>query len=148
MGSNVDDDDEFGENLDETDFLTAENSAQKRVADEMNDHDTPASKRTKLDGDDQSMDLSNAILKRIWGFPGFRLKQAAAVSHLLSGRNALVVFPTGGGKSLVYQVPALAFDEHDSGCGKSQGGGLTLVISPLIALMKVRFLKPSFRRWC
>jgi ATP-dependent DNA helicase RecQ len=56
--------------------------------------------------------------------PAFRPGQEATISALLDGRSALAIFPTGGGKSLCYQLPALLFD------------GLTLVVSPLIALMK------------
>ena len=59
-----------------------------------------------------------------FGLTVFRPGQEAVINTLLSGRSALAVFPTGGGKSLCYQLPALAL------------GGLTLVISPLIALMK------------
>ncbi|MDX1680255.1 MAG: ATP-dependent DNA helicase RecQ [Akkermansiaceae bacterium] len=63
-------------------------------------------------------------LKDIFGFEEFREGQAEAIAKLLEGRPVLTVFPTGGGKSLCYQLPALKLD------------GLTLVISPLIALMK------------
>jgi ATP-dependent DNA helicase RecQ len=63
-------------------------------------------------------------LKQVFGFDGFRPGQEAAVARLLEGRSVLAIFPTGGGKSLCYQLPALLLD------------GLTLVISPLIALMK------------
>ncbi len=63
-------------------------------------------------------------LKERFGFDGFREGQEAAISRLLEGRSVLAIFPTGGGKSLCYQLPALMLD------------GLTVVISPLIALMK------------
>jgi ATP-dependent DNA helicase RecQ len=63
-------------------------------------------------------------LRRHFGFDAFREGQEPVIRALLEGRSALAVFPTGGGKSLCYQVPALMLD------------GLTLVISPLIALMK------------
>lgn len=129
--------DEFGDDLEDNDFLLAESNAHKRALDDTRNHNVPASKRTKIGSNDQTFAIPRAILKKIWGFPDFRLKQALAISHLLSRRNALVVFPTGGGKSLVYQVPALAFDELDLACDEPQGGGLTLVVSPLIALMKV-----------
>jgi len=65
-----------------------------------------------------------ATLKQFFGFDGFRPGQEAVVGHLLAGRSALAVFPTGGGKSLCYQLPALHLE------------GLSLVVSPLIALMK------------
>jgi ATP-dependent DNA helicase RecQ len=63
-------------------------------------------------------------LQENFAFSAFRPGQEAAIDCLLAGRSALAVFPTGGGKSLCYQLPALLLD------------GLTLVISPLIALMK------------
>ena len=66
----------------------------------------------------------NALLKRHFGFDEFRAGQPAIIERLAAGRSALAVFPTGGGKSLCYQLPALTFD------------GVTLVVSPLIALMK------------
>jgi ATP-dependent DNA helicase RecQ len=63
-------------------------------------------------------------LKRYFGFSGFLDGQEEVITEITSGRDGLVVMPTGGGKSLCFQVPALCF------------GGVTLVISPLIALMK------------
>jgi ATP-dependent DNA helicase RecQ len=63
-------------------------------------------------------------LTRIFGFEAFRPGQERVIEALLAGRSALAVFPTGGGKSLCYQLPALQIE------------GLTLVVSPLIALMK------------
>lgn len=67
--------------------------------------------------------LSHSLHKN-FGFSTFRPGQEAVIDCLLAGRSALAIFPTGGGKSLCYQLPALLLD------------GLTLVISPLIALMK------------
>ena len=67
---------------------------------------------------------ARAVLKRVFGFDDYREGQEAAVTRLLAGKSVLSIFPTGGGKSLCYQLPALLLD------------GLTLVISPLIALMK------------
>ena len=66
----------------------------------------------------------NRLLKWHFGYDEFRPGQEAIISNALAGRHSLVVMPTGGGKSLCYQLPALAM------------GGLTLVVSPLIALMK------------
>lgn len=67
---------------------------------------------------------AEAALEKYFGFRGFLDGQAQVVSALLSGRDALVVMPTGGGKSLCFQLPALVMP------------GVTLVVSPLIALMK------------
>jgi len=64
------------------------------------------------------------LLRDTFGFSAFRGSQEAVIRHLLGGGHALVVMPTGQGKSLCYQLPALALE------------GLTVVISPLIALMK------------
>ena len=64
------------------------------------------------------------VLREVFGHDAFRRGQAEVIDRLLDGRSALAVFPTGGGKSLCYQLPALMLD------------GLTLVVSPLIALMK------------
>jgi len=72
-------------------------------------------------------DLDRRILKGLkdhFGFPAFRGRQAAVIRHVLEGGGGLVVFPTGEGKSLCYQLPALLLD------------GLTVVLSPLIALMQ------------
>ena len=64
------------------------------------------------------------ILKKQFGFAAFRLNQEAVISSVLAGKDTFVLMPTGGGKSLCFQIPALALD------------GLAIVVSPLIALMK------------
>ena len=64
------------------------------------------------------------LLARDWGHPGFRVSQVRVLGPLLAGRNVLGVLPTGAGKSLCYQVPAL------------MAAGLTVVVSPLISLMQ------------
>ena len=73
------------------------------------------------------------LLSRVFGFPSFRPGQAEIVEAVAAGRNVLAIMPTGGGKSLCYQLPALMRD------------GVTVVISPLIALMRdqVRALKEA-----
>lgn len=83
-----------------------------------------------------AISLARDILRKIWGFPAFRLKQEAVMARLTLGGSAAVVFPMGGGKSLTYQIPALAFNVYDKHCGRAACGGITLVVSPLIALMK------------
>jgi ATP-dependent DNA helicase RecQ len=65
-----------------------------------------------------------AILERYWGYTAFRPLQEEAMRAVLDGRDSLLVLPTGGGKSLCFQAPALARE------------GLALVVSPLISLMK------------
>ena len=64
------------------------------------------------------------ILKKYWGYSGFRPLQKEAMGCVLNGRDSIVVLPTGGGKSLCFQAPAIALPH------------LTLVVSPLISLMK------------
>ncbi|HEY5046996.1 MAG TPA: DNA helicase RecQ [Rhizomicrobium sp.] len=73
---------------------------------------------------DPSHDPKRRILKDVFGFDDFRPGQEQAMDALLAGRNLLAVMPTGSGKSLCFQVPALAM------------GGLAIVVSPLLALMQ------------
>ncbi|HOI66236.1 MAG TPA: RecQ family ATP-dependent DNA helicase, partial [Thiomonas arsenitoxydans] len=63
-------------------------------------------------------------LQHVWGYPAFRSLQAQAIDHVVAGRDALVLMPTGGGKSLCFQIPALLRE------------GMGIVVSPLIALMQ------------
>lgn len=70
------------------------------------------------------INLARAVLQRQFGYQDFREGQAEVIAAALQGRNCIVVMPTGGGKSLCYQLPALLLP------------GRTIVISPLIALMK------------
>ncbi len=74
------------------------------------------------------MSRSLEILNEVFGYPAFRGQQAEIVEHVAGGGDSLVLMPTGGGKSLCYQIPALV--RHEAG----QGAGI--VVSPLIALMQ------------
>ena len=75
------------------------------------------------------------ILKKYFGYDNFRGKQLEIIQHVSSGGNALVIMPTGMGKSLCFQIPAIAH-HVDSKSESSNQKNLSLVISPLIALMK------------
>ena len=67
---------------------------------------------------------AEAVVESVWGYPGLRPQQRKPILAVLSGRDCLAVLPTGGGKSLCFQVPALVLP------------GLTIVVSPLISLMQ------------
>ncbi len=69
-------------------------------------------------------DTPLSLLNRVFGYPAFRGEQAAIVDTVVAGGDALVLMPTGGGKSLCYQIPALLRE------------GCAVVVSPLIALMQ------------
>jgi len=64
------------------------------------------------------------VLHRVFGYPGFLGQQEAVIEHTVSGGDSLVLMPTGGGKSLCYQIPSIVRD------------GVGVVVSPLIALMR------------
>ena len=66
----------------------------------------------------------HALLKKIFGFDSFKGNQEAIIKNVLDGKNTFVIMPTGGGKSMCYQLPALIKE------------GTAIIVSPLIALMK------------
>ena len=71
------------------------------------------------------MERAREVLRDVFGFEDFLSGQESIVANILAGKDGLAVMPTGGGKSLCYQLPGLVLD------------GVTLVVSPLIALMKL-----------
>jgi ATP-dependent DNA helicase RecQ len=75
-------------------------------------------------GEGQRMERARQILRSVFGYDDFRHRQSDIIQTLVTGRDALVLMPTGGGKSLCYQIPALVRD------------GVGIVVSPLIALMQ------------
>ena len=84
---------------------------------------SPQPAKTAKQHDTWEGDLA-AELKRLFRLDAFKPGQEQVVRHVLSGRNSIAIFPTGGGKSLCYQLPAQLLS------------GLTLVVSPLLSLMK------------
>nr|WP_068170777.1 DNA helicase RecQ [Hydrogenophaga taeniospiralis] len=77
--------------------------------------------------DGETLEACAGVLQEVFGYDAFRGPQADIVRHVSEGGDALVLMPTGGGKSLCYQIPAIA--------RARAGHGLTVVVSPLIALM-------------
>ncbi|MDD0811150.1 DNA helicase RecQ [Curvibacter sp. RS43] len=73
------------------------------------------------------MSAAHTVLREVFGYEQFRGPQQAIIDHVVDGGDALVLMPTGGGKSLCYQVPAIV--------RQRAGLGITIVVSPLIALM-------------
>lgn len=77
-----------------------------------------------MTGDAAELANPRDVLKDVWGYDAFRPLQEESIACVMSGRDSLTVLPTGGGKSLCFQVPALCRD------------GMAVVVSPLISLMK------------
>ena len=84
----------------------------------------PRALPTTSDPTRPGLDAARAVLRRHFGYPDFRGAQQPAIEAVLAGRDVMVLMPTGGGKSLCYQVPAAVLP------------GLTIVVSPLISLMQ------------
>ena len=72
----------------------------------------------------KSRDAALETLRRVYGYDAFRGQQAGIIDHVIAGGDAMVLMPTGGGKSLCFQIPALVRP------------GVAVVVSPLIALMR------------
>jgi ATP-dependent DNA helicase RecQ len=70
------------------------------------------------------IDKARAVLKKYWGYDDFRGLQGEIITSTLSGKDTIGLLPTGGGKSICYQVPGIIYP------------GTTIVISPLVALME------------
>lgn len=93
------------------------------LADPTDQHATHKAE-VSFDADAPVAEQARQVLRSVYGYDAFRGKQEEVIEALLSGHNALAVMPTGMGKSVCFQIPAMIF------------GGLTLVVSPLVALME------------
>ncbi|KAI8947586.1 ATP-dependent DNA helicase recQ [Xylaria longipes] len=130
--------------LDDVDVDALISAGSKRVNPAHDDGGQDPSKRPKHASAHERYDsIARSILKTNFGYDDFRHEQAGAIRAILQGESTLVVFPTGAGKSLCYQIPGIAFPELDAaGLTERQsktaaiGSGITIVVSPLIALMK------------
>lgn len=141
MASDDGDADEFGlSSSDEADLLNLDTTSSINAKRKNEEVPVYQAKRVHSESaSTASLEIANRVLKERFGIKGFRLKQEAAIGRLLDGGSSVVVFPTGGGKSLCYQVPAVCFRHVDQQQGIRQGpaeSGITVVVSPLIALMK------------
>lgn len=145
--------DELFNGIDSQDLLP---SQKRHTTQDERDDASSATKRQRCDASHAA--LARRILTDKFGHRSFNHQQEAAINRILAGQNTLVVFPTGAGKSLCYQVmsrlivaavtpspnqsphkiPAIAFEELDATDGSRAPGqsGISIVVSPLIALMK------------
>jgi len=81
----------------------------------------------EISAEGEVLEACAGVLQEVFGYDAFRGPQAAIVTHVSEGGDALVLMPTGGGKSLCYQIPAIV--------RQREGRGVSIVVSPLIALM-------------
>ncbi|KAK0639514.1 P-loop containing nucleoside triphosphate hydrolase protein [Cercophora newfieldiana] len=126
-------DDDVFDGLDESDLQELERPAKRQKS----SHIDPATPAAPVAHDPRYLTLAKKLLAEKFGYADFRHEQAGAIQSLLAGNNTLAIFPTGAGKSLCYQIPAIAFPELDRTEGRApENAGLTIVVSPLIALMK------------
>ncbi|KAF4504562.1 hypothetical protein G6O67_008002 [Ophiocordyceps sinensis] len=125
--------DELFNGIDSQDLLP---SQKRHTTQDERDDASSATKRQRCDASHAA--LARRILTDKFGHRSFNHQQEAAINRILDGQNTLVVFPTGAGKSLCYQIPAIAFEELDATDGSRAPGqsGISIVVSPLIALMK------------
>lgn len=134
----MDADDEYGlSSSDEAALLALPTSqpTHKRKSSTTPLPNPPSEKRTSKHATINAFPSALNALKQTFGFPAFQLKQEQVITRVLGGESACAVFPTGGGKSLCYQIPGIVFGEVDKDRGEGDHG-VTLVVSPLIALMK------------
>ncbi|PHH91984.1 hypothetical protein CDD83_9431 [Cordyceps sp. RAO-2017] len=126
--------DELFDGIDSQDLLLPSQKRRRRGHDD--ERDDAASKRQRPGASHAA--LARRILTDKFGHRSFNHQQEAAIGRVLAGQNTLVIFPTGAGKSLCYQIPAVAFEELDKADGSREPGqsGISIVVSPLIALMK------------
>jgi superfamily II DNA helicase RecQ len=135
FGLNSDDDADFlalADDIEDADVIALPDGIDERGTKRKSaEDDGPPPKRVALE-----FPSAEKALIQTFGYKAFQLKQKEVITRLLGGDSATVVFPTGGGKSLCYQIPALVFSEADAGSRGEGEHGITLVVSPLIALMK------------
>ncbi|KAF5670007.1 ATP-dependent DNA helicase Q-like 3 [Fusarium heterosporum] len=142
----VDEDDLIFDGVEEAEMISKTSGKHSR-GDETDTAELSAVKKARRDSvstaggqlnEAQRIQIARKILSDNFRYKSFRHEQEGAISRLLNGDNALVVFPTGAGKSLCYQIPAIAFPEMDRQTKErhADDSGITIVVSPLIALMK------------
>lgn len=95
------------------DAVESSNSNQGHKRRASSEQKSLITKKQATDTSQKVFQSAVIALNSKFGFKSFRLKQQQAISRILGGKSAVVVFPTGGGKSLCFQVPAIVFEEED-----------------------------------